>query len=115
MSTQTPNPHPAYAMPAPAPSKPFYRPSQGRMLGGVCAAVADRFGWDRTLVRVVTVASVLLPGPQVVAYVAAWILIPDEQRYWERQAAAAAPYPAQHHPAAPSGTYPTDPPASPQA
>jgi phage shock protein PspC (stress-responsive transcriptional regulator) len=94
-------------MPAPAPSKPFYRPSNGRMLGGVCAAVADRFGWDRTLVRVAAVASVVLPGPQVLAYLAAWIIIPDEQRYWERQAAAAA------HPA-PYPTYPT-PPVPPQA
>lgn len=112
MSTQTPPPypHPSYPMPAPAPSKPFYRPNDGRMLGGVCAAVADRFGWDRTLVRVATAASILLPGPQVLAYIAAWIIIPDEQKYWERNAAAAAqpaPYP----------TYPTSPtpPVPPQA
>ncbi len=90
MSTQTPPPH-TYPPYAPAPRRPFYRPNDGRMLGGVCAAVADHFGWDRTLVRVATVASLFLPGPQVLAYIAAWIIIPDEQKYWERAAAAQQP------------------------
>ncbi|ACZ29101.1 phage shock protein C, PspC [Xylanimonas cellulosilytica DSM 15894] len=108
MSTQNPNPnpYPSYAMPAPAPSKPFYRPSDGRMIGGVCAAVADRFGWDRNIVRLATVASIFLPGPQVLAYVAAWIIIPDEQKFWERQATAQQAPAYQPYPA---------PPAPPQA
>ncbi len=109
MSTQSPdpqNPYPQqpypqqpypqpYAQQAPRPSRPFYRPADGRMLGGVCAAIADHFGWDRSLVRIATVASLFLPGPQVLAYLAAWIIVPDEQKYWERQAAAAQPYPSR--------------------
>lgn len=58
----------------------LHRPSQGRILGGVCAGIADYFGWNRTLVRVLTVASILIPGPQVLAYVVGWILIPDERK-----------------------------------
>lgn len=54
------------------------RPRSGRVIGGVCAALAHRFGWNVTLVRVLTVVSLLLPGPQVVAYVIAWIVIPAE-------------------------------------
>lgn len=49
------------------------------MIGGVCAAIARRFGWDVSVVRIVTVLSLLLPGPQVLAYVILWIVIPKEQ------------------------------------
>ncbi|WP_162294097.1 PspC domain-containing protein [Mycobacteroides abscessus] len=55
------------------------RPRTGKMIGGVCAAFARRFGWDVTIVRVLAVASILLPGPQVLAYLALWVLIPREQ------------------------------------
>lgn len=58
--------------------RPLVRPLDDRKIGGVCAAVADRFGWDRTLVRVLTVISILLPGPQLIAYLVAWIVIPSE-------------------------------------
>jgi phage shock protein PspC (stress-responsive transcriptional regulator) len=48
------------------------------VIAGVCAAIADRFGWSRTLVRVLFVLSCVLPGPQVIAYILLWILIPAE-------------------------------------
>jgi phage shock protein PspC (stress-responsive transcriptional regulator) len=54
------------------------RPRSGRIIGGVCAAFARRFGWDVTLVRALAVLSILIPGPQVLAYVIAWVLIPGE-------------------------------------
>ena len=54
------------------------RPRTGRVIGGVCAALATRFGWDVTLLRVLAVASLLLPGPQLIFYVVAWIVIPGE-------------------------------------
>lgn len=54
------------------------RPRSGRIIGGVCAALARRFGWDVTLVRVLAAASILLPGPQVLIYVIAWLVIPSE-------------------------------------
>ncbi len=55
------------------------RPRTGRVIGGVCAALARRFGWDVTVVRVLAVASLFLPGPQLILYVVAWIVIPAEQ------------------------------------
>jgi len=54
------------------------RPRTGRVIGGVCAALARRFGWDVTVVRVLTALSVLIPGPQVIIYVIAWIVIPGD-------------------------------------
>lgn len=52
------------------------RPTDGKVIAGVCAAIADRFGVSRTLVRVLAVVSCLLPGPQFVAYLVLWITIP---------------------------------------
>ncbi|MBD8078504.1 PspC domain-containing protein [Cellulosimicrobium arenosum] len=55
------------------------RPRQGRMIAGVCAGIARRFGWDPTVVRVVAVASILLPGPQILAYAILWVVIPTDR------------------------------------
>ena len=54
------------------------RPRNGRLIGGVCAALADRFGWNVSLVRLLAVLSILIPGPQIIFYVVAWVLIPGE-------------------------------------
>jgi phage shock protein PspC (stress-responsive transcriptional regulator) len=62
------------------------------VIGGVCAALATRFGWDVTLVRVLAVLSMLLPGPQLIFYVVAWIVIPNQTQAVPAAPAAAAPY-----------------------
>jgi phage shock protein C len=55
------------------------RARDGRMLAGVCAGVADYLGLDVTLVRVIwAVVSVITGGAGVLAYLVAWIIIPDE-------------------------------------
>ncbi len=54
------------------------RPKEGRIIAGVCAAIADRFGLSRLGVRLLFVLSIVLPGPQVLIYVLLWILIPSE-------------------------------------
>ena len=60
-------------------SKVLMRPRDGRMLAGVCAGVADYFSLDVILVRVIwAVVSVITGGAGVLAYLAAWIIIPDE-------------------------------------
>ncbi|WP_156723212.1 PspC domain-containing protein [Streptomyces apocyni] len=55
------------------------RPQNGRMIGGVCAALARRFGTSATTMRVIFVVSCLLPGPQFLIYLAMWIMIPNEK------------------------------------
>jgi len=45
----------------------------------VCSAIAARFGWSTTAVRVLFVVSLVLPGPQVLLYVLLWIFIPSEK------------------------------------
>jgi phage shock protein C len=54
------------------------RPRAGRVLAGVCAGLARRFGMRPAVVRVLFVVSLLLPGPQVLLYIALWILMPSE-------------------------------------
>ena len=54
------------------------RPKTGRMIAGVCAAIARRFGWKVNIVRLVAVLSIFLPGPQVLAYIVLWVLIPED-------------------------------------
>ncbi|GAA2980520.1 phage shock protein C (PspC) family protein [Streptomyces sp. KhCrAH-43] len=55
------------------------RPRDGRMIGGVCAALARRFGTSASTMRVVFVVSCLLPGPQFLLYLALWLLLPQER------------------------------------
>ncbi|UJP10224.1 PspC domain-containing protein [Microbacterium sp. KUDC0406] len=54
------------------------RPRQGRIIAGVCAAVAHRFGFTPTTVRVLTVLLVLFAGLSIWAYILLWIVIPNE-------------------------------------
>lgn len=54
------------------------RPKNDRVIAGVCAAIARRFGWRVGVVRVVTALSILLPGPQVIVYIVLWIVIPED-------------------------------------
>jgi phage shock protein PspC (stress-responsive transcriptional regulator) len=48
------------------------------MIAGVCAGIARRFGWSVTTVRLVFLLSCLLPGPQILLYIALWVVIPSE-------------------------------------
>ena len=57
----------------------LYRPRNERLIAGVCAGLARRFGTTPTRVRVVAVLSCLLPGPQFVVYLALWLLMPNEE------------------------------------
>jgi phage shock protein PspC (stress-responsive transcriptional regulator) len=54
------------------------RPRSGRMIAGGCAGLARRFGISTTLVRVLFVVSVVLPGPQLLVYLVLWLVIPSE-------------------------------------
>lgn len=54
------------------------RPRDGRVIAGVCAALARRFGMTPTTVRVLTVLLVLFAGLSLWAYILLWIVIPSE-------------------------------------
>ena len=54
------------------------RPRNDRMIAGVCSALGRRFGISPNVVRIIFVASCLLPGPQFLIYIGGWLLIPQE-------------------------------------
>ncbi len=61
------------------PARQLVRPIAGRMIAGVCIGVAQTYGWDVALVRVLTVVGFFFSGGLVfVAYLAGWIGIPEE-------------------------------------
>jgi phage shock protein PspC (stress-responsive transcriptional regulator) len=49
-----------------------------RVIAGVCAGLARRFGMSPNTVRLIFVLSCLLPGPQFLVYLALWVLVPNE-------------------------------------
>jgi phage shock protein C len=66
---------------APRPQQPkrLVRRSDDRMVAGVCSGVADYFGVDVTLVRLVTVVGAIFGfGSLILAYIVAWALLPEE-------------------------------------
>jgi phage shock protein C len=55
------------------------RPRQGRILGGVCAGLARRFGMGATMMRILFVVTlIVIPGSQLIVYPILWILMPSE-------------------------------------
>ncbi|MEV4515357.1 PspC domain-containing protein [Dactylosporangium sp. NPDC049525] len=54
------------------------RPRDNRWIAGVCSGLARRFGLSPNVMRLIFVISCLLPGPQFVAYIVLWVLMPDE-------------------------------------
>jgi len=52
--------------------------SRNKLIAGVCAGIAEYFGWNVTLFRVVyvivSIASVAFPG--IIVYIILWALMP---------------------------------------
>ena len=60
-------------------SKTLVRTRDGRILAGVCSGLAEYFGLDANLIRViVAVLTVFTGGVGALAYLAAWVVIPEE-------------------------------------
>ena len=60
---------------------PLVRPIAGRKIAGVCQGIANQFGWDVTLVRVVTALLGIFTFPiAVLVYLLMWLIVPEEAR-----------------------------------
>jgi len=59
-------------------TKKLYRNPASKMVGGVCAGLAEYLDVDATLVRLIFVAVFLMTGlfPMALFYIIAWIIIP---------------------------------------
>ncbi|MCK9312347.1 MAG: PspC domain-containing protein [Bacteroidales bacterium] len=57
--------------------KKLYR-SKEKMLGGVCGGVADFFGMDRSVVRIIFALLILAGTLGFWLYLLMWIIVPQE-------------------------------------
>ena len=60
--------------------KRLYRSSTQKMLGGVCGGLAEYFSVDPTLLRLLWAMTIVFGGAGILAYIIAWIIIPDQQQ-----------------------------------
>ncbi len=61
------------------PIQGLTRPRHGRLIAGVCAGIADHYGWSRGMVRLLFVLFGLF-GAGELAYIVLWILMPKQRR-----------------------------------
>ena len=61
-------------------SRRLSRNTQNKVLGGVCSGLARYFGMSPTVMRLLFVISCVLPGPQFIAYLVLWIVLPPDTR-----------------------------------
>lgn len=57
--------------------KKLYRSRKDSIISGVCGGIAEYFEIDPTLVRLLAILIVFLGGIGVIAYIIAWIIIPQ--------------------------------------
>ena len=56
----------------------LYRNKSKGMVAGVCAGLAEYFGVDPTVLRIIFVLWALSGGSGVMAYIVLWIILPDK-------------------------------------
>lgn len=65
----------------PQPAPPYRRLTRSRTnrkIAGVCGGIAEYFRIDPTLVRLLAVLLVLFAGGGLIAYLVAWLVMPEE-------------------------------------
>jgi phage shock protein PspC (stress-responsive transcriptional regulator) len=62
-------------------SRRLTRDTRHQVIAGVCAGLARRFGLSRNGLRLAFVISCVLPGPQFIAYLVLWVVMPADDRY----------------------------------
>lgn len=59
--------------------KKLYRSKTNRKFLGVCGGLAEYFGIDATVLRLILVLAVIFAGVGIIAYLVAALIIPEEQ------------------------------------
>jgi phage shock protein PspC (stress-responsive transcriptional regulator) len=57
--------------------------SQDKIIGGVCGGVAEYFGMDVFLVRLLWVLLACFGGTGFILYLALWLLLPSQEEAWQ--------------------------------
>lgn len=68
----------SYPAPQSSARRTLTRRSHDKVVAGVCGGLADHFGVDANLVRLLLVAAVVFGfGAGIVLYIAGWLLMPQ--------------------------------------
>jgi len=59
-------------------AKKLYRSRSNRMLGGVCAGLAEYFDRDPVLIRALALVSLFFGSAGFWAYIIMWLIVPEE-------------------------------------
>ena len=59
--------------------KRLYRSKKEKIIGGVCGGIAEYFNVDPTLIRLLWILIILIGGAGILAYLIAWIIIPEKE------------------------------------
>ena len=62
----------------PAPAH-LARDTRHKVIAGVCSGLARRYGFSRGGMRLLFLLSCILPGPQFIAYLVLWVVIPADR------------------------------------
>ena len=62
----------------PPVSRRLTRDTRNKVVAGVCSGLARRFGLSRSGLRIAFVVSCVLPGPQFLAYLVLWVVMPAD-------------------------------------
>ena len=59
-------------------AKKLYRSKKNRKIAGICGGIAEYFDIDPIIIRLITLILVLSAGGGLIAYIVAWIIVPEE-------------------------------------
>jgi phage shock protein PspC (stress-responsive transcriptional regulator) len=74
----SPDPHDAPTTAAPPAPRRLLRSRDDRVIAGVCSGLARYFNIDPLIVRIAAVALAFVGGAGLIAYIAAWFLVPAD-------------------------------------
>jgi len=58
----------------------LYRSTENKKIAGICGGLGEYFDIDPTIVRLIWIASVLIAGTGLLAYLIAWMIIPEKSK-----------------------------------
>ncbi|MBW2975814.1 PspC domain-containing protein [Candidatus Woesearchaeota archaeon] len=59
--------------------KRLFRSKKNRVIAGVCGGIGEYLGIDPTVIRLLWILFTLLGGAGILAYIIAWIIVPEEK------------------------------------
>ena len=60
------------------PTRRLYRNRNNRLLAGICGGLGEYFNFDPVIIRVLWCLLALTYGTGMIAYLIAWLIIPEE-------------------------------------